>query len=106
MTRTSYPTPRRYGEAKKRSYGITKRKWNDYRDCWNMNMHEPRLTVVIRAMDPCTHPTMTHLVGFLSGHGKGPGPSKELFPVMAMCKTTLHSDILAVRPVLYRTLSV
>jgi len=39
---------------------------------------------------------MTHLVGFLSGHGKGPGPSKELYPVMAMCKTTLHSDVLAV----------
>jgi hypothetical protein len=49
-----------------------------------------------RAMDPCIHPTMTHLVGFLSGHGKGPGPSKELLPVMAMCKTTLHSDVLAV----------
>ncbi|GFZ43509.1 hypothetical protein JCM24511_01229 [Saitozyma sp. JCM 24511] len=48
------------------------------------------------AMDPCIHPTMTHLVGFLSGHGKGPGPSKELLPVMAMCKTTLHSDVLAV----------
>lgn len=47
-------------------------------------------------MDPCLHPTLTHLVGFLSGHGKGPGPSKELFPVMAMCKTKLHSDVLAV----------
>ena len=50
----------------------------------------------LRAMDPCTHPTMTHLVGFLSGHRGGPGPSKELYPVMAMCKTTLHSDVLAV----------
>ncbi|WVF70460.1 hypothetical protein IAT40_005250 [Kwoniella sp. CBS 6097] len=47
-------------------------------------------------MDPCVHPTLTHLVGFLSGHGKGPGPSKELFPVLAMCKTTLHADVLGV----------
>ena len=42
------------------------------------------------------HPTLTHNVGFLSGHGKGPGPSSDIYPVMAMCKTTLHSDILAV----------
>ncbi|WVW82295.1 hypothetical protein I302_104301 [Kwoniella bestiolae CBS 10118] len=47
-------------------------------------------------MDPCTHPTLTHLVGFLSGHGKGPAPSKELYPVLAMCKTTLHADVLGV----------
>ncbi|WVR05878.1 hypothetical protein IAU60_002904 [Kwoniella sp. DSM 27419] len=47
-------------------------------------------------MDPCVHPDLTHLVGFLSGHGKGPGPSKELFPVLAMCKTTLHADVLGV----------
>ncbi|WWC86254.1 uncharacterized protein L201_001127 [Kwoniella dendrophila CBS 6074] len=47
-------------------------------------------------MDPCIHPTLTHLVGFLSGHGKGPGPSKELYPVLAMCKTTLHADVLGV----------
>ncbi|OCF73807.1 hypothetical protein I204_05651 [Kwoniella mangroviensis CBS 8886] len=47
-------------------------------------------------MDPCIHPTLTHLVGFLSGHGKGPAPSKELYPVLAMCKTTLHADILGV----------
>ncbi|KAL7419480.1 hypothetical protein Q5752_006318 [Cryptotrichosporon argae] len=48
------------------------------------------------AMDPCLHPTTAHLVGFLSAHGKGPGPTKQLFPVMAMCKTLLHSDVLAV----------
>nr|XP_031859158.1 uncharacterized protein CI109_005353 [Kwoniella shandongensis]KAA5526230.1 hypothetical protein CI109_005353 [Kwoniella shandongensis] len=48
------------------------------------------------AMDPCTHPTLTHLVGFLSGHGKGPGPATEIYPVLAMCKTTLHADVLAV----------
>ena len=47
-------------------------------------------------MDPCVHPTLTHNVGFLSGYGKGPGPSSDIYPVMAMCKTTLHSDILAV----------
>ena len=105
MIRKSYPTSRRYGEAKRRLYGITKRKWKDHRDC-QVKRIGPRLTVVIRAMDPCAHPTMTHLVGFLSGHGKGPGPSKELFPVMAMCKTTLHPDILAVRPALNQKLSV
>ena len=35
--------------------------------------------------------------GLLGDMGKGAGgPSKELLPVMAMCKTTLHSDVLAV----------
>jgi hypothetical protein len=47
-------------------------------------------------MDPCLHPTLTHTVGFLSGHGKGPGPSEEVYPVMSMCKTSLHSDVLGV----------
>lgn len=47
-------------------------------------------------MDPCEHPEITHLVGFLSGFGKGPRPSKELYPVMAMSKTELHSDIVAI----------
>lgn len=56
----------------------------------------PIVELTGRSMDPCTHPTLTHTVGFLSGHGKGPGPSKDIFPVMAMCKTTLHSDVLAV----------
>lgn len=51
-----------------------------------------------RSMDPCMHPRHTHLTGFLSSHGKGPGPKKELFPVLAICKTPLHSDVLAVRP--------
>ncbi|ODO07250.1 hypothetical protein L198_00829 [Cryptococcus wingfieldii CBS 7118] len=48
------------------------------------------------SMDPCIHPELTHLVGFLSGHGKGPGPRKDIYPVLAMCKTTLHADVLAV----------
>jgi hypothetical protein len=52
--------------------------------------------LIYRTMDSCLNPTNTHLVGFLSGHGKGPGPSEELYPVFAMCKTTLHSDVLAV----------
>jgi hypothetical protein len=47
-------------------------------------------------MDPCTNPALVHLMGFLSSHGSGPGPSFELFPVMAMCKTRLHSDVLGV----------
>ncbi|ORY32301.1 glycosyl transferase family 90-domain-containing protein [Naematelia encephala] len=48
------------------------------------------------SMDPCNHPTTAHLAGFLSGHGKGPGPGKAVYPAMAMCKTGLHSDVLAV----------
>lgn len=47
-------------------------------------------------MDPCTNPDLVHLMGFLSSHGKGPGPSFQMFPVMAMCKTLLHSDVLGV----------
>lgn len=47
-------------------------------------------------MDPCSHPTITHLQGFLSAHGIGPEPTKDLYPVLAMCKTSLHSDVLAV----------
>ncbi|WOO78997.1 Beta-1,2-xylosyltransferase 1 [Vanrija pseudolonga] len=47
-------------------------------------------------MDPCQHPTLVHLNGFLAAHGKGPGPSKKMYPIIAMCKTMLHSDVLAV----------
>lgn len=47
-------------------------------------------------MDPCLHPELTHTMGFLAAHGKGPGPTRELYPVMAMCKTPLHSDVLGV----------
>ncbi|EIW72778.1 hypothetical protein TREMEDRAFT_26330 [Tremella mesenterica DSM 1558] len=47
-------------------------------------------------MNPCEHPTLAHLSGALAAHGKGVTASKILFPVLAMCKTPLHSDILAV----------
>ena len=47
-------------------------------------------------MDPCLNPSHVHLSGFLSGYGLGPRPAQQLYPTMAMCKTTLHSDILAV----------
>lgn len=47
-------------------------------------------------MDPCTNPDLVHLMGFLSAHGRGPGPSFQMYPVMAMCKTYLHSDVLGV----------
>lgn len=47
-------------------------------------------------MDPCTHPSLTHLTGFLASFGKGPPPSTEMFPILAMCTTALHSDVLTV----------
>lgn len=47
-------------------------------------------------MDACTNPNLVQLMGVLNSHGKGPGPGHIMYPTMAMCKTTLHSDILAV----------
>lgn len=48
------------------------------------------------AMDPCVNPTIVHLIGFLLSFGKGPVPKKDMYPTLTMCKTTLHSDVLAV----------
>ncbi|KLT43587.1 hypothetical protein CC85DRAFT_272298 [Cutaneotrichosporon oleaginosum] len=47
-------------------------------------------------MDVCTNPNLVQLMGVLNSHGKGPGSSHIMYPTMAMSKTTLHSDILAV----------
>lgn len=47
-------------------------------------------------MDPCIHPELTQITGFLAGYGKGPVPQKELYPILAMCSTPLHSDVLTV----------
>lgn len=47
-------------------------------------------------MDPCLHPSLVHTQGFLLGFGDGPRPASELYPVLSMCKTSLHADVLAV----------
>lgn len=47
-------------------------------------------------MDPCIHPELTQISGFLAGYGKGPVPQKDLYPILAMCSTPLHSDVLTV----------
>lgn len=47
-------------------------------------------------MDPCVHPELTQITGFLAGYGKGPVPQKDLYPILAMCSTPLHSDVLTV----------
>ncbi|KZS99159.1 hypothetical protein SISNIDRAFT_448018 [Sistotremastrum niveocremeum HHB9708] len=52
----------------------------------------------VKSMDPCIHNEAVHLSGFLSNHGKGPGPGTKVVPSFSMCATTLHSDILAVAP--------
>lgn len=52
----------------------------------------------VKSMDPCIHPETVHLSGFLSNHGKGPGPGTKVVPSFSMCKTALHSDILTVAP--------
>ena len=85
-TSPSFLFSRIYGKPTNHSSGTTKRECH----------LAPCSDLMSSAMDPCTHPTFTHLMGFLAAHGKGPGPSKELYPVLAMCKTMLHSDILAV----------
>ncbi|KAJ9094728.1 hypothetical protein QFC21_005886 [Naganishia friedmannii] len=48
------------------------------------------------SMDPCVHPELTQITGFLAGYGKGPRPQKDLYPILAMCSTPLHSDVLTV----------
>ncbi|KAJ9108572.1 hypothetical protein QFC19_002288 [Naganishia cerealis] len=48
------------------------------------------------SMDPCIHPELTQITGFLAGYGKGPKPQKDLYPILAMCSTPLHSDVLTV----------
>ncbi|KAI5451156.1 hypothetical protein NCC49_002032 [Naganishia albida] len=48
------------------------------------------------SMDPCIHPELTQISGFLAGYGKGPVPQKDLYPILAMCSTPLHSDVLTV----------
>ncbi|KDQ16303.1 glycosyltransferase family 90 protein [Botryobasidium botryosum FD-172 SS1] len=45
------------------------------------------------SMNPCHHPDLVHLIGFLSSHGKGPAPHSKMAPSFAMCSTHLHSDI-------------
>lgn len=66
-------------------------------DLWNA----PEKSFVwdhLATMDPCDHPNHIHLIGYLSGHNKGPVISHELMPSMAMSKTMFHSDILTVSP--------
>lgn len=50
------------------------------------------------SMDPCINPTNVQLIGFLLAYGKGPKPTANMYPTLSMCKTTLHSDVLAASP--------
>jgi hypothetical protein len=59
--------------------------------CLNTHTHN-------RTMDACEFPELTHLTGFFSSHGKGPGPNRHFYPILAMCTTHLHSDVLSVSP--------
>jgi hypothetical protein len=54
------------------------------------------LTRIRSSMDPCIHPELTQITGFLAGYGKGPRPQTDLYPILAMCSTPLHSDVLTV----------
>lgn len=47
-------------------------------------------------MDPCRNPSLVDSQGFLLGYGDGPGPSKEIYPALSLCKTELHADVLGV----------
>ena len=49
-------------------------------------------------MDPCLHPTHTHLMGQLTNYDKGPPPRQRLHPSFTMSSTRIHSDILVVAP--------
>ncbi|KAG8905165.1 Glycosyltransferase Family 90 domain containing protein [Tulasnella sp. 403] len=50
----------------------------------------------VESMNPCSHPSLVHLNGFLQGYDAGPTPSPNLRPSFAHSKTTLHADILTV----------
>jgi hypothetical protein len=52
----------------------------------------------LAAMDPCLHPTHTHLMGQFTNYGKGPPPRQRLHPSFTMSSTRIHSDILVVAP--------
>lgn len=45
------------------------------------------------SMNPCDHPDLVHINGFLAQHDKGPGVRRFLVPSFSMCTTPLHSDI-------------
>lgn len=45
------------------------------------------------SMDPCLHPDLVHINGFLASHGEGPGVQRAMIPAFSMCTTPLHSDI-------------
>lgn len=47
-------------------------------------------------MDPCEHPELTQIIGALAAYGKGPVPQDYMYPVLAMCTTKLHADVLTV----------
>lgn len=45
------------------------------------------------SMDPCVHPDLVHINGFLAAHSEGPGVRRAMIPAFSMCTTPLHSDI-------------
>lgn len=49
-----------------------------------------------RSMDPCYHPHLVHLNGYLANHNVAPVPRRAFIPAFTQSKTLLHADILGI----------
>lgn len=71
------------------------KKWDERPDMEVRHAAQPKTFIHDhhRSMDPCIHPDLVHINGFLSAHGRGPGIRRVIVPAFSMCTTPLHSDI-------------
>ncbi|QRV74770.1 glycosyltransferase family 90 protein [Ceratobasidium sp. AG-Ba] len=73
----------------------SKQKWDVRPDMQERHAARPKTFIHdhVASMDPCTHPDLVHINGFLAGHGQGAGVRRVIVPAFSMCTTPLHSDI-------------
>ncbi|CAE6440521.1 unnamed protein product [Rhizoctonia solani] len=85
----------RNGCPRNSSLVTSKRKWNEQPDMEALHAARPKTFIHdhVKSMDPCRHPDLTHINGFLSAHGQGAGVRRVIVPAFSMCTTPMHSDI-------------
>ncbi|CAE6394278.1 unnamed protein product [Rhizoctonia solani] len=73
----------------------SKLKWNDRPDMEARHAARPKTFIHdhVKSMDPCAHPDLVHINGFLAAHGQGAGVHRVIVPAFSMCTTPMHSDI-------------
>ncbi|KAJ1307235.1 hypothetical protein OPQ81_001349 [Rhizoctonia solani] len=73
----------------------SKLKWDDRPDMEARHAARPKTFIHdhVKSMDPCQHPDLVHINGFLASHGQGAGVRRVIVPAFSMCTTPLHSDI-------------